>query len=110
VALHLLGIEVGNLSRRRDGHAVAPSMTGWDALVPGSMFNTARLHAARRPSPPLLLHVTRRQMCAFCRTLDPNVLGGAVASLVSGENGSRDARRRNRGQSVRKVPVKPLFM
>ena len=33
VALHLLGVEVGNLSRRRDGHAVAASITSWEALV-----------------------------------------------------------------------------
>jgi uncharacterized protein (TIGR03083 family) len=82
VALHLLGVEVGNLSRRRDGHAVAVSITSWEALVTWlNAFNEAWVHAARRMSPRLLidlLRVTGLQMCAFFRTLDPYALGGSV--------------------------------
>ncbi len=83
VALHLLGVEVGNLSRRRDGHAVAASITSWEALVTWlNAFNEAWVHAARRMSPRLLidvLQVTGRQMCAFFHTLDPYALGGPVS-------------------------------
>lgn len=82
VALHLLGVEVGNLSRRRDGHAVAASITSWDELVTWlNDFNEAWVQAARRMSPRLLidlLQVTGLQMCAFFRALDPYALGGAV--------------------------------
>jgi uncharacterized protein (TIGR03083 family) len=83
VALHLLGVEVGNLSRRRDGHAVAASITSGEELVTWlNAFNEAWVHAARRMSPPLLidlLQVTGRQMCAYVRTLDPYALGGPVS-------------------------------
>ena len=33
VALHLLGVDVGNLSRRRDGHQLPASASGRDDLV-----------------------------------------------------------------------------
>src|SRR5262245_2459550 len=83
VALHLLGVEVGNLARRRDGHAVAAYLTSWDELVTWlNDFNEAWVQAARRMSPRLLidlLQVTGRQMCAFFRTLDPYALGGPVS-------------------------------
>jgi hypothetical protein len=82
VALHLLGVEVGNLSRRRDGHAITAAITSWEELVTWlNAFNEAWVHAARRMSPRLLidlLQVTGRQMCAFFRTLDPYALGGPV--------------------------------
>ena len=82
VALHLLGAEVGNLSRRRDGHVVTASITSWDELVVWlNDFNEAWVQTARRMSPRLLidlLEVTGLQMCAFFRTLDPYALGGAV--------------------------------
>ena len=82
VALHLLGVEVGNLSRRRDGHAVAASITNWSELVTWlNDFNEAWVQAARRMSPQLLidlLQVTGLQMYTFFRDLDPYALGGAV--------------------------------
>jgi uncharacterized protein (TIGR03083 family) len=83
VVLHLLGVEVGNLSRRRDGHAVTASDISWDELVTWlNTFNEAWVHATRRMSPRLLidlLQVTGRQMCAFFRTLEPYALGGPVS-------------------------------
>jgi hypothetical protein len=83
VVLHLLGVEVGNLARRRDGHAVAASITSWDELVGWlNDFNEAWVQAARRMSPRLLidlLQVTGRQMCTFVRALDPYALGEAVS-------------------------------
>jgi uncharacterized protein (TIGR03083 family) len=83
VALHLLGVEVGNLSRWRDRHAVAASITSWEELVTWlNAFNEAWVHAARRMSPRLLidlLQVTGQQVCAFFRTLDPYALGGPVS-------------------------------
>ncbi|MBI9049746.1 MAG: maleylpyruvate isomerase N-terminal domain-containing protein [Anaerolineaceae bacterium] len=33
VALHLLGGDIGNLSRRRDGHIPSASINSWDELV-----------------------------------------------------------------------------
>lgn len=83
VALHLLGVEVGNLSRRRDRHAVAASITSWDALVIWlNDFNDAWVQATRRMSPRLLidlLQVTGLQMYAFFRALDPYALGDTVS-------------------------------
>jgi uncharacterized protein (TIGR03083 family) len=83
VALHLLGVEVGNLARRRDGHAVAASIPSWDELAIWlNDFNEAWVHAARRMSPRLLvdlLQVTGLQMCAFVRALAPYALGEAVS-------------------------------
>jgi uncharacterized protein (TIGR03083 family) len=82
VALHLLGVEVGNLSRRRDGHTATASITSWDELVAWlNDFNEAWVQAARRMSQRLLIDLlqdTGRQMCAFFRSLDPYALGGAV--------------------------------
>jgi len=83
VALHLLGVEVGNLSRRRDGHAVAASIASWEELVTFiNDFNEAWVQAARRMSPRLvidLLQVTGLQMWAFFRTLNPYAIGGSVS-------------------------------
>jgi uncharacterized protein (TIGR03083 family) len=83
VALHLLGVEVGNLSRRWDGHAVAASITSWEELVAFvNDFNQAWVQAARRMSPRLVIDVlqcTGLQMCAFFRSLNPYAIGGAVS-------------------------------
>ena len=82
VALHLLGVEVGNLSRRRDGHAVAASVASWEELVTFlNDFNAAWVQAARRLSPRLLVDLlqhTGHQMCAFFRALPPYAMGGSV--------------------------------
>lgn len=83
VALHLLGVEISNLSGRRDGHAVRAAITRWEELVTlVNEMNAAWVQAARRMSPPLLLDLlqhTGLQTCAFLRALNPYALGGAVA-------------------------------
>ena len=83
VALHLLGDEVGNLSRRRDGHALSASITGWEDLV--ALVNNANqgwVQATQRISPRLLidlLEFTGVQLCDYFQSLDPYALGGSVS-------------------------------
>jgi len=83
VALHLLGGEIGNLARRRDGHALGSSIASWEELVTFiNRWNENWVQTARRMSPRLLmdlLHFTGRQVCDYFRSLDPYALGGAVS-------------------------------
>ena len=83
VALHLLGVEVGNLSRRRDAHTVAMSVTSGGELVTLlNDFNEAWVQVARRMSPRLvidLLQCTGLQMCAYFRALNPYAIGDSVS-------------------------------
>jgi len=83
VALHLLGVEIGNLSRRRDAHILKASIDGWDELVAFlNNWNQEWVRVGRRISPPLLvnlLRLTGDQMNDYFRTLDPHILGGAVS-------------------------------
>jgi uncharacterized protein (TIGR03083 family) len=83
VALHLLGGEMGNLSRRRDGHALSASITGWEELVTVvNDWNQGWVQAARRISPRLLidlLEFTGVQLCDYFQSLDPYALGGSVS-------------------------------
>ncbi len=83
VALHLLGGDVGLLSRKRDGHAFSGSpIQGWDdlvALIDG--LNDAWLNATRRMSPRVLcdlLRTTGPQASAYFAALDPAALGDPV--------------------------------
>jgi uncharacterized protein (TIGR03083 family) len=82
VALHLLGDEVGNLSRRRDGHSLSGNVESWDDLV-GLIndWNEMWVNATQRISPRLLcdlLRFTGAQMCDYFRSLDPYAMGGSV--------------------------------
>lgn len=84
VALHLLGDEVGILSRKRDGFSPASgSVKDWDELV--SLINHLNeiwVEAARRTSPRLLcdlLRIVGAQSCAYFSSLDPYAIGGAVS-------------------------------
>ena len=83
VALHLLGVEVGYLARRRDGHALAVASSSWEELVTWiNDANAAWVQAARRLSPRLLidlLQCTGLHMCEFVRSLDPYAMGDAVS-------------------------------
>jgi uncharacterized protein (TIGR03083 family) len=84
VTLHLLGGEIGNLSRRRDGHAMeGASINNWQELVAAiNDWNERWVQASRRISPRLLvdlLELTGRQMCDYFSTLDPYALGGSVS-------------------------------
>lgn len=91
VALHLLGINVANLSRRCDGYgaAVAPFvLPGADLADPAALaatiahWNEAWVVAARRLSPRLLcelLTVTGATLETFYRSLDPLAQGEVVS-------------------------------
>jgi len=88
VALHLLGVEVGNLSRRRDGHTLGLSLAGWEELVAFvNDWNQGWVQVARRISPRLLidlLQFTGVQMCDYFRSLDPHAMGGPVSWVGPG--------------------------
>jgi uncharacterized protein (TIGR03083 family) len=84
VAAHLLGDEIGNLSRRRDEYStIGRSIKDWDELVAIiNALNAQWVEAARRVSPRLLcdlLAFTGEQMCAYFQTLDPYTTGGPVS-------------------------------
>ncbi len=84
VAAHLLGDDVGILSRRRDGYRKpSPSLDSWDELVAWlNARNEEWVRVNRRLSPPLLcdlLQLTGEQASAYFRSLAPVATGGAVS-------------------------------
>ena len=83
LAGHLLGDDVGMLSRRRDGYRRGnAAFASWDDLVAFiNRQNAEWVETARRISPPLLcdmLRLTGVQVAAFFQSLDPYALGGPV--------------------------------
>jgi uncharacterized protein (TIGR03083 family) len=84
VALHLLGGDIGILSRKRDRYSLpnAP-INDWQGLVDFiNRQNDLWMQATRRISPNLLrdlLQLTGPQVSAFFATLDPNAIGMAVS-------------------------------
>jgi uncharacterized protein (TIGR03083 family) len=82
VALHILGGEIGNISRRRDGCEANVSINNWEELVTFiNDWNQSWISAARRISPRLLidlLELAGTQMCAYYQELDPFSIGGSV--------------------------------
>ncbi len=82
VALHLLGGEIGNLSRRRDDCAADVSINSWEELVAFvNDWNQEWVSATRRMSPRLiidLLDLAGRQMNAYFQEMDPYSTGGSV--------------------------------
>jgi uncharacterized protein (TIGR03083 family) len=83
VALHVLGVEIGNLSGRRDGNIAKATIHNWDELVAFiNDWNQSWVSVADRISPRLLidlLELTGSQMCAYFQELDPFSMGGAVS-------------------------------
>lgn len=84
VALHLLGDDVGMLSRGRDAYAMpGASIATWDELVAFiNQQNALWVQATRRMSPRLLcdlLKITGEQVSKYFQSLDPFALGGAVS-------------------------------
>jgi uncharacterized protein (TIGR03083 family) len=83
IALHLLGGDIGNLSRRRDGHIQNAHITSWNDLVTFiNELNDSWVKATQRISPHLLcdlLEHTGPQMEAYFASLDPYAMGGAVS-------------------------------
>ena len=80
IAAHLLGVEVGNVSTRRDHWALGPGPDDdFDAWLDG--FNQQWVEAARRISPALLtelLAVAGQRFDEHVATLDLDALGGGV--------------------------------
>ena len=87
VALHVLGVDIGNLSRWRDGFhdpgSPGPTDDTWPALVAFlNQMNESWVAAGRRISPRLLcelLAFTGEPIAAYFRSLDLTAMGGSVA-------------------------------
>lgn len=88
VALHILGGDIGNLSRRRDGHQPGAPIEGWAGLVAFiNDLNESWVAAARRMSPQVLCDLlahTGAQTDAYFQSLDPFRTGGPVDWAGSG--------------------------
>jgi uncharacterized protein (TIGR03083 family) len=83
IALHLLGVEVSILSRKRDQfHQSTATISDWSDLVSFiNRLNETWIQAARRISPPLLLDflgLAGRQSCEYFASLDPDASGDPV--------------------------------
>lgn len=82
IAQHLLGGDVGNLSRRRDNFQLPVTINGWEDIVAFvNRLNETWFEAGRRISPRLtrsLLAVTGEQWNEYVASLDPYALGGPV--------------------------------
>jgi hypothetical protein len=58
VALHLLGIEIGNISSRRDQHNIGRAIENWDELVEFvNRWNKEWVKVSRRIRSPLLIEL-----------------------------------------------------
>jgi len=83
VALHVLGVDVGILSSRRDSHSSGGTAASWGELVAlVNDWNETWLRATRRISPRLLMDMLRfvgAQVCDYYRSLDPLAMGGPVS-------------------------------
>jgi len=83
VALHLLGDDIGILSRRRDGFSSGTPVQSWEELV--ALINDSNemwVQATRGISSRLLcelLEFTGGQVHEYLRSLDPNSIGGPVS-------------------------------
>lgn len=81
VALHLLGVDLGNLSRRRDGCGFAPE-SGENIISFVNRINDEWMHAARRLSPRVtidLLASVGPPLFDYFASLDPHALGPGVS-------------------------------
>jgi uncharacterized protein (TIGR03083 family) len=83
VALHLLGGDIGNLSRRRDGFELpAPVESSPELVAFINQLNASWVAAGQRLSPRLLVELTEhvgRQTDEYFLSLDPFAPGGAVS-------------------------------
>lgn len=83
VALHLLGGDIGILSRKRDGFSFTGNVENWDELVNLiNQMNAVWIEATRRISRRLLcelLESTGKQVIDYFESLDPYALGEPVS-------------------------------
>ena len=83
IALHVLGDDIGVLSRKRDGHSSATQqLDSWEELVAFlNDWNERWVASARRISAPLLLEMLRRtgdDLNQYFGARDMNALGGTA--------------------------------
>lgn len=82
VALHILGGDVGNLSRRRDGFSMPADLSSYEKLVAFiNDLNASWVVAGRRMSTRLLVDLLEhvgRQADEYFASLDPYAPGGPV--------------------------------
>jgi uncharacterized protein (TIGR03083 family) len=82
VALHILGGDVGNLSRRRDAFSLKADLSSYEKLVAFiNEINASWVAAGQRMSAPLLIDLLEhvgRQMDEHFAGLDPLAVGGTV--------------------------------
>ena len=83
IASHLLGGEVGILSRQRDGYAYSGNpFISWEELVALiNSLNDTWVKATSRMSPRVLcelMKLTGEQVCDYFKSLDPYAIGGPV--------------------------------
>ena len=82
VALHLLGVEIGNISFRRDQHNLGRSISDWDELVNYiNIWNQEWVTVSRRISTPLLIELLAdlgQKANDYFRSLNPFEIGGSV--------------------------------
>lgn len=83
VALHLLGVEIGNLSARRDGHRLGGPITDWDELVQQvNTWNQEWVGVARRISAALLVELlgfVGGQANRYFQSLEPFEIRGPIS-------------------------------
>ncbi len=85
VALHLLAVEISNISRKRDGHSLNPEQpirNDQGLLEFINYLNQSWMDAAQRISPPLLIDLLAfvgEQANAFFASIDPFELGDPVS-------------------------------
>jgi uncharacterized protein (TIGR03083 family) len=83
VALHLLGVEVGNLSVRRDGYIATQEIRDCRELVEFiDTWNQDWVRVTRRMSTRLLVETLRfvgEQVCGHFQLLNPHLIGGPVS-------------------------------
>ena len=83
VALHILGGDVGNLSRRRDGFSLPADLSSYEKLVAFiNEINASWVAAGQRLSPRVLIDLTGhvgRQADEYFAGLEPFAIGAAVS-------------------------------
>lgn len=83
VALHLLGVEIGNISSRRDRHILGSNISNWNELVDYiNIWNQEWVEVYRRISTPLLIELldfVGEKAYEYLRSLDPFEIGGSIS-------------------------------
>jgi len=83
VTLHILGGDVGNLSRRRDGFSVPADLASYEKLVAFvNQLNASWVTAGQRMSPRVVIDLMQyvgRQADEYFAGLDPFLMGGPVS-------------------------------